>query len=151
MKQASFKTAFLAFILASALPLGACGHSVVDTPTSPTQAGPTVSTTPTPEPTPNPIPTPTPTPTPQPPSDQPSASLTGTVANLARGGAGDLDISFRINDNTIVRATADTPVVSGGQTFRTDAVRNGQTVMAEGKSANGFLDATRITILAQAP
>jgi hypothetical protein len=73
------------------------------------------------------------------------------VANLDRSGAGDLDISFRINDNTIVRATANTPVMSGGQTYRTDAVRNGQTVTARGTRNGGFLDASSITITAQAP
>jgi hypothetical protein len=71
--------------------------------------------------------------------------------NLDRSGAGDLDISFRIDDFTIVRATAATAVVSGGQTFTTDAVRNGQTVTVEGRRTNGFLDATKITIIAQAP
>jgi len=70
---------------------------------------------------------------------------------LHRTGPGDLDISFRIDDFTIVRATANTPVQSGGQGFRTDAVRNGQTVTVEGRRTNGFLDATKITIVAQAP
>jgi hypothetical protein len=64
---------------------------------------------------------------------------------------GDLDISFRIDDFTIVRADADTPVTFGGQTFRTDAVRPGQQVTAVGARSNGFLDATRIDIIAQAP
>jgi hypothetical protein len=77
--------------------------------------------------------------------------VSGTVANLDRSGAGDLDISFRIDNSTIVRAAAGTPVVSGGQTFNTDAIRNGQTVTAEGTRTNGFLDATRLTITAQAP
>ncbi len=71
--------------------------------------------------------------------------------NLDRSGAGDLDISFRIDDFTVVRASNGTPVVSNGQTFGTDAVRNGQTVTAEGRRTNGFLDATKITITAQAP
>ena len=71
--------------------------------------------------------------------------------NLDRSGAGDLDISFRIDDFTIVRADADTPVTFGGQTFRTDAVRPGQQVNAVGTRSNGFLDATRIEIIAQAP
>jgi hypothetical protein len=71
--------------------------------------------------------------------------------NLARSGAGDLDISFRIDDFTIVRGTASTPVMFGGQTFRTDAVRPGQTVTVEGRRSGGFLDATKIVITAQAP
>jgi hypothetical protein len=78
-------------------------------------------------------------------------TLTGVVANLDRSGAGDLDISFRIDDRTIVRAPGGTPVTSGSQTFNTDAVRNGQTVSVQGRRTNGFLDATRIDITAQAP
>ena len=71
--------------------------------------------------------------------------------NLDRSGAGDLDISFRIDDFTVVRAAASTPVMSGGQTYRTDAVRNGQTVTVQGVRNGGFLDASSITITAQAP
>jgi hypothetical protein len=141
MQRTTVKSVFLALILASALPLAACGKD--ETPTSPTQPGPPVST-----PSPEPTPAPTPTPTPEP---QPTVTLTGFVANLDRSGAGDMDINFRIDDFTIVRADADTPVTFGGQTFRTDAVRPGQQVNAVGTRSNGFLDATRIEIIAQAP
>ena len=141
MQRTTVRSVFLALILASALPLAACGKD--ETPTSPTQPGPPVST-----PSPEPTPAPTPTPTPEP---QPTVTLTGFVANLDRSGAGDMDISFRIDDFTIVRADADTPVTFGGQTFRTDAVRPGQQVNAVGTRSNGFLDATRIEIIAQAP
>ncbi len=143
MQRTTVKSVLLAVILASALPLAACGKD--ETPTSPTQPGPPVST-PTPEPTP--APEPTPSPTPEPP---PTVTLTGFVANLDRSGSGDLDISFRIDDFTIVRADATTPVTFGGQTYRTDAVRPGQQVNAVGTRSNGFLDATRIEIIAQAP
>ena len=148
MQPTTVKKVLLALILASALPLAACGKD--DTPTSPTQPGAPVAETPPPAPTPEPTPTPTPTPTP-PNDDRPIITITGPVVNLDRFGAGDLDISFRIDDFTVVRATAATPVESGGQTFRTDAVRNGQTVTVEGRRTNGFLDATKITIVAQAP
>ena len=141
MQRTTIQSAFLALILASALPFAACGKS--DTPTSPTQPGPPVS---------NPAPAPTPEPTPTPPVDErPIVSITGPVVNLDRSGAGDLDISFRIDDFTVVRAAGGTPVMSNGQTFNTDAVRNGQTVTAEGRRTNGFLDATKITIVSQAP
>lgn len=139
MQRTTVKSVFLTLILASALPLAACGKD--ETPTSPTQPGPPVST-------PAPDPTPAPTPTPTPPA---TVTLTGFVANLDRSGAGDMDISFRIDDFTIVRAGADTPVTFGGQTYRTDAVRPGQQVNAVGTRSNGFLDATRIEIIAQAP
>ena len=148
MQYTSVKKAILALVLTSALPLAACGDD--DTPTSPTQPGPPVATTP--PPVPEPAPPPTPTPEPQPPvDDRPTVTLTGTVANLDRSGGGDLDISFRIDDFTIVRAGNGTPVTSNGQTFNTDAVRNGQSVSVDGKRTNGFLDATNITIVSQAP
>jgi hypothetical protein len=148
MQYTTLKKTLLALVLTSALPLAACGDD--DTPTSPTQPGPPVATTP--PPTPAPEPTPPPAPAPQPPVDErPTVTLTGTVVNLDRSGAGDLNISFRIDDFTIVRAINGTPVTSNGQTFNTDAVRNGQSVSVEGKRTNGFLDATRITIVSQAP
>lgn len=148
MQHTSIKRTLMMLVLASALPLAACGDD--DTPTSPTQPGPPVTTTPPPAPAPDPTPTPPPPP-PPPTDDRPTVTLTGTVANLDRSGAGDLDISFRIDDFTIVRAGNGTPVVSGSQTFNTDAVRNGQTVSVEGKRTDGFLDASRISIVAQAP
>jgi hypothetical protein len=128
------------------LPFAACGKD--ETPTSPTQAGPPVTEAAAPTPTPQPTPTPAPTP---PADNRPVVSITGPVFNLDRSGQADLDISFRIDDSTIVRAAAGTPVQSNGQSFNTDAVRNGQTVMAEGRRTNGFLDATKITIVSQAP
>ena len=145
MQRTTIKKAFVAIILASALPLAACGDD--DPPTSPTQPGPPVTEAPAPAP----APTPEPTPTPPPVDNRPIISITGPVAILDRSGEGDLDISFRIDDFTIVRATATTPVESNGQMFRTDAVRPGQTVTAEGRRTNGFLDATKITIITQAP
>lgn len=145
MQRKKIKYTFLALLLGSILPIAACGKD--ETPTSPTQSGPTVST-------PAPTPEPTPTPTPTPPSDTPTTSVSGTVFNLVRSGTGDLDIEFRIDSFTVVKAAAGTPVISGGQTFNTDAVRNGQTVTAEGKRTAGdsrgdFLIASKITITAQ--
>jgi len=145
MPRKNIKSTFLALLLGSILPIAACGKD--ETPTSPTQPGPTVST-------PAPTPSPTPTPTPVPPSDTPTTSVSGTVFNLVRSGTGDLDIEFRIDSFTVVKAASGTPVISGGQTFNTDAVRNGQTVTAEGKRTAGdsrgdFLIASKITITAQ--
>ena len=145
MQRTTIKSVLLAIMLASALPLAACSDDN-DTPTSPTQPGPPVATPPAPEPAPPPAPEPTP-----PTDDRPIVSLSGVVANLDRSGANDLDISFRIDDSTIVRAAAGTPVTFGGQNFNTDAVRPGQRVTAEGRRTNGFLDATKISIVAQAP
>jgi hypothetical protein len=137
MTRTTVKHAVLTLILAGTLPLAACNDDN-DTPTSPTQPGPPVSETPAP-------PAPTPTPTPSPPADD------RPIVTLSRSGEGDLNISFRIDDFTIVRATASTPVESGSLTGRTDFVRNGQTVTVEGRRTNGFLDATKIAIIAQAP
>ena len=142
MQGKSLRKAILALVFASALPVAACNNDN-ETPTSPTQTAAPVATTP--EPAPTSIP-------PTPPVDtRPIVTITGGVFSLARSGAGDLDIQFRIDDSTIVRATAATPVTSGSQTFTTDAVRPGQTVTVDGRRPNGFLDATKISIIAQAP
>jgi ABC-type oligopeptide transport system substrate-binding subunit len=142
MLATTLKKAVLILALSSAVPLAACSDDP-ETPTSSTQPGPTVTAPPT---------TTTPPPDPTPPTDnRPVVSLTGVVVNLTRGGPGNLDITFRIDDFTIVRASGGTPVTSGTQTFDTDAVRNGQTVTVQGKRDNGFLDATRIDIVTQAP
>ena len=122
MQLTTTKSLLAAIILASAL-LAACGDD--ESPTSPTQSGPPVTGS--------------------------IISLTGPVAILDRSGPGDMDITFRIDDFTIVRARANTPVQFGGQMFRTDAVRPRQTVTVEGRRTNGFLDATKIIIVAQAP
>lgn len=147
MQGTTIKNAVLALILASALPLAACSDDD-DSPTAPTQPGPPVSDTPT---TPAPTPTPTPTPPPPPTDDRPIVTITGPVVNLARSGEGGLDASFRIDDFTIVRVSRTTPVMSGSATGDTNFLREGQTVTAEGRRTNGFLDATRVTIIAQAP
>ena len=145
MLVTTLQRAVLILALSSVVPLAACSDDEPDTPSSPTQPGPPVSDTPPTTPPPDPTP-------PAPPTDdRPVVTLTGVVANLDRSGAGDLDISFRIDDTTIVRAAGGTPVMVGSQTFNTDAVRPGQTVLAQGRRTNGFLDATRIDILAQAP
>ena len=146
MQSKTIQQTFLVLVLGSSVALAACGKNN-DNPTSPTQPGPTVST-------PAPTPEPTPTPTPQPPSDAPTVTVTGQVFNLTRGGSGDLDIDFRIDSFTVVKAAGGTPVMSGGQTFNTDAIRNGQTVTAEGKRTAGdsrgdYLIASKITILSQ--
>jgi hypothetical protein len=149
LKKKTATRVFLTLILASALPLAACGKD--ETPTTPTQPGPATGDTP-PTTSPAPTPTPTPTPTPAPPGDnRPIISITGQVANLTRGSANALDVSFRIDDFTIVRAAAGTPVMSGSLTGNTDFLREHQTVTAEGRRDGGFLDATRISIDKQAP
>jgi hypothetical protein len=132
----------LAFILASALPLAACSDDN-ETPTSPTQPGPPVSEAPPPAPTPPPEPTPTPPPAPTPTT----VTHAGRIANLERSGPDGLDVTFRIDDLTIVRAAASTPVISGGRTLRTDALALNQLVTATGTRDNGTLTATSITIV----
>jgi hypothetical protein len=151
MQFTTVKKAFLALILASALPLAACGDD--DSPTSPTQSGPPVAETPPPAPAPPELP-PTP-PAPVPPSPPPSpptdaiVTVTGPIANLTRSGEGGLDVSFRIDDFTIVRASGSTPVIVGSATSNTSALLEGQTVTVEGRRTNGFLDAARVTIASQ--
>jgi len=136
------RKAMIALVFVSTLPFLACNNDN-ETPTSPTQTAAPVATTPEPAPTST---------TPAPPVDtRPIVTITGGVFSLARSGAGDLTIQFRIDDSTIVRATAATPVTAGSQTFTTDAVRPGQTVTVDGRRTDGFLDATKISIIAQAP
>lgn len=147
MQGITIKKAFLALILAAALPLAACSDN--DSPTAPTQPGPPVADTPTPPTTPPTTPPDNPPPTQPPTNDSPVVSATGVVVNLQRSGTGDLDVQFRIDDATIVRAPNGTPVMIGSTQYNTDAIRNGQTVFAEGRRSNGFLDATRIVIQSQ--
>ena len=144
MQRTTVKRYCLALILASALPLAACSDDD-ETPTSPTQPGPPVADTPTPPPAPEPPPTPPPS------DDRPIVSIIGIVVNLVRSGANDLDVQFRIDDRTIARVKAGTPVMAGSSTGNTDFIRNGQTVTVEGRRDNGFLDATRVTIVSDVP
>lgn len=78
-------------------------------------------------------------------------TITGVIANLTRRGEGGLDASFRIDDFTMARVSRSTPVVSGSATGDTNFLREGQTVTVEGRRTNGFLDATRLQIIQQAP
>jgi hypothetical protein len=73
-------------------------------------------------------------------------TITGPVINLSRSGADGLDVQFRIDDFTIVRANASTPVIMGSFTETTDAIRSDQNVTVEGRRTNGFLDATKVVI-----
>lgn len=145
MQRSTIKSAILSLVIASSLPILACSDDN-DTPTSPTQPGPPVAE---PAPTPPPAPDPTPAPPPPPTDDRPIVTVTGPVINLNRTGAEGLDVTFRIDDFTVVRASAGTPVISGSTTGNTSYLRTGQTVAAEGRRTNGFLDATRITITSQ--
>ncbi len=144
MQRTTIQRLLLALILASAVPLGACSDDD-DSPTSPTQPGPPVAETPAPPPPADPTPPPPPT------DDRPIVSITGTVVNLVRSGPNDLNVQFRIDDRTIARVNAGTPVVAGSRTGDTDFIRNGQTVTVEGRRDNGFLDATRVTIVTDIP
>ncbi len=143
MQRSSVKSAILSLVIASSLPILACSDDN-DTPTSPTQPGPPIA-----EPAPPPAPEPEP-PAPPPPSPPPTDAIetvTGAIANLNRTGPDGLDVTFRIDDFTIVRASASTPVISGSTTGDTSYIRSGQTLSVEGRRDNGFLDAVRITIV----
>lgn len=76
-------------------------------------------------------------------------TVTGSVANISRSGPDGLDVTFRVDDFTIVRAAAGTPVILGSFTEQTDALTNGLAVSVEGRRTNGFLDATRVVITSQ--
>jgi hypothetical protein len=121
MSGATLKSVILSIVLASSLPLAACGDDS-NSPTSPTQPGPPVGE---------------------------HVTVNGSISNLNRSGPDGLNVTFRIDDVTIVRAAANTPVITGSMTSNTSALRSGQPVAAEGFRANGILDATRITITNQ--
>lgn len=129
----------LAFLLASALPIAACYTD--DVPTSPTQ--PVASGSEAPPPATTPLP---------PTDNRPIVTITGPIANLTRSGEGGLDARFRIDDFTIVRVSRTTPVTAAGaRTGDTNFLREGQTVIVTGPRADGFLDATRVEIIKDAP
>jgi hypothetical protein len=136
--------AVLALMLASALPLAACSVDN-DSPTSPTQPGPPVADTPPPTPDPGP-PSPPPTPGNGDDDDPPSVTISGGVFNLSRSGAGDIDITFRLDDFNIVRADANTTVQLNGNTYTTSAVRSGQQVTIRGERRAGYIYARHILI-----
>lgn len=147
MQASTMKKTFLAIMMASMLPLAACGDDN-DTPTSPTQPGPPVST-PAPEPTPTPPTTPAP-PTPQPPVVDSTVTETGMVFQpLARSGPDGLNLTFRLSDTTVVHADANTTVRDGSVETNTSAVRLGQSVTVTGVQREGFVQATRIVINSQ--
>jgi ABC-type oligopeptide transport system substrate-binding subunit len=143
MEPTTAKNLMLTLILASAVPLAACGR---DTPTSPTQPGPPVSEAPPPTITQEP-----PSVDPAPTDNRPIVSITGVVVNLVRSGSAGADVSFRIDDFTIVRVAGNTPVTRGSFTFTTAAILSGQTVTVEGRRTDGFLDATSVSIISPAP
>jgi hypothetical protein len=131
----------LYLILASAMPLTACGGGSVNELPFPT--APTVNILPPSTPSPTaPVVTP-------PPVDPRLISITGRVLYLRRFGPNDLDVNFRIDDFTIVNAPSTTPIYSGTLVGKTDFLREGQTVIAEGRRDGEFLNATKITIIAQ--
>jgi hypothetical protein len=135
----SAKHIALYLILASAMPLASCSGGSTNELPYPT--APTVNTAP--PSTPSPIP---PVVTP-PPVDRSLVTITGRVQYLRRSGANDLDVTFRTDDFTIVSATSTTPVHSGSLIGQTDFLREGQTVITEGRRDGEFLYATKITII----
>ena len=145
MQASTVKKTFLAIMMASMLPLAACGDDN-DTPTSPTQAGPPVSTpSPSPAPTPGPAPTPAPTPTPPPP-DGTVVTVSGVISNFSRFGEGDTSVRFRINDFLMVEAGPGTAVRDGSMDSNTSSLRLGQAVTVTGQQVNGTVHASNIVI-----
>ena len=130
----------LTLILASAMPLASCGTG--GTGELPYPTAPTVNLLP--PSTPSPVPPVVTTP----PVDPAAVTVVGRVQYLRRSGANDLDVTFRIDDFTIVSATSTTPIHSGSLIGQTDFLREGQTVIAEGPRDGEFLYASKITIIA---
>jgi hypothetical protein len=131
----------LNLILASAMPLAACSGGASTELPYPT--APTVNLLP--PSTPSPVP---PAVTVPPVNPNNAVTITGRVLYLRRSGVNDLDVTFRIDDFTIVSATSTTPIHSGSLIGQTDFLREGQTVIAEGPRDGEFLYASKITIIA---
>lgn len=141
MPGATVKRALLGIVMASMLPLAACGDDN-DTPTSPTsQSGPPAST-----PAPSPAPNPAPAPTPQPPPDV-AVTVSGFVSLFSRSGPGDINVRFRINDTTFVEGDANTTVRDGSQLGDTTYLRQGQAVSVQGSSRGEGLVYARHVII----
>lgn len=141
MQGSRLKSALLGVVMASMLPLAACGDDN-DTPTSPTsQSGPPVST-----PAPSPTPNPTPAPTPQPPPDV-AVTVSGFVSLFSRSGPGDINVRFRINDTTFVEGDANTTVLDGSKLGDTTYLRQGQAVTVQGSSRGAGLVYARHIII----
>ena len=141
MQGSTLKRGLLGVVMASMLPLAACGDDN-DTPTSPTsQSGPPVST-----PAPSPAPTPTPAPTPPAPPDV-AVTVNGVVSLFSRSGPGDINVRFRINDTTFVEGDANTTVLDGSKLGGTSYLRLGQAVTVQGSSrGEGLVYARHIVI-----
>ena len=140
MQGSILKHAFLGIVMASMLPLAACGENN-DTPTSPTsQSGPPVST-------PAPSPTPSPTPGPTPPPTEVAVTVSGVVSLFSRSGPGDINVRFRISDTTFVEGDANTTVLDGSKLGGTSYLRLGQAVTVQGSSrGEGLVHARHIII-----
>ena len=138
MPGATLKRALLGIVMASLLPLAACGDGN-DTPTSPTsQSGPPVST-PAPSPTPSPGPAPIPT--------DVAVTVSGVVSLFSRSGPGDINVRFRINDTTFVEGDANTTVLDGSKLGNTSYLRLGHAVTVQGSSrGEGLVYARHIII-----
>jgi hypothetical protein len=131
----------LCLILAAAMPLASCAGGSTNELPYPT--APTVNIVPPSTPSPT-----APVVTPPPVDPNPAVTITGRVLYLRRSGVNDLDVTFRIDDFTIVSATSTTPIHSGTLIGQTDFLREGQTVSAQGRREGEFLHATKITIIA---
>lgn len=140
MQVSTMKNAFLAVVMASVLPLVACGDD--DPPTSPTQPGPPLSEpAPTPEPTPTP---PTEPPAPA-PDDGTAITIRGVITQMSRSGSDGLDVVFRI-DNEPIRGDANTTVLDGSVTGNTTYLRDGQTVTIDARQRADHVYAKHVII-----
>ena len=141
MQGSTIKKALLAMVLASALPLAACGDDN-GTPTSPTQPGPPVS-----QPAP-PAPEPTPTPTPAPPTTDDGTPITvkGVVSRMSRSGADGIDVVFRVGDEVFMRGDANTTVLIGSTISNTTALREGQIVTVDARQRADHVYAKHVVV-----
>ena len=118
MQASSIAKALAAIVLAATLPLMACGDD--DSPTSPTQSGPTVVGA--------------------------TMTLQGVINRMSRSGANGEVVEFRIGDEPFVRGDAATTVLDGSITGNTSRLRDGQRVTVTAVVRSDYIYARHVVI-----
>ena len=117
MQASSIAKALAAVVFAATLPLSACGD---DSPTSPTQSGPTVIGA--------------------------TMTLQGVINRMSRSGANGEVVEFRIGDEPFVRGDAATTVLDGSITGNTSRLRDGQRVTVQAVVRSDYIYARHVVI-----
>ena len=123
MRASSMTKALAAIVLAATLPLLACSD---DSPTSPSQSGPTIQSGPT--------------------VVGATMTLKGVINRMSRSGANGEVVDFRIGDEPFVRGDAATTVLGGSLTGNTSWLRDGQRVTVDAVVRRDYIYARHVVI-----